>query len=142
MSEAVTEVSMFERVGGAVTIDRLVEAFYERMDTLPEARTIRAMHAPDLGPVKNVLKRYLSEWTGGPKLYSPEKCHPRLRQRHMGFPIGNSERDAWLLCMRGALAETVTDDGARKQLDDAMTKLADWMRNQAGNPHDAGKGRP
>lgn len=142
MSEAVTEISMFERVGGAVTIDRLVEAFYERMDTLPEARAIRAMHAPDLGPVKSVLKRYLSEWTGGPKLYSPEKGHPRLRQRHIGFPIGNAERDAWLLCMRGALAETVADDGARKQLDDAMTKLADWMRNQAGNPHDAGNGRP
>jgi hemoglobin len=142
MSEAVTEVSMFERVGGAVTIDRLVEAFYEKMDTVPEAGTIRMMHAPDLGPVKNVLKRYLSEWTGGPKLYSPAEGHPRLRQRHMGFAIGNAERDAWLLCMRGALAETVADDGARQELDNALTKLADWMRNQAGNPHDAGTARP
>ena len=24
----------------------------------------------------------------------------------------------------------------------ALTKLADWMRNQAGNPHDAGTARP
>jgi hemoglobin len=142
MSEVATEISMFERIGGAVTIDRLVEAFYTRMDTLPEANTIRAMHAPDLGAVKNVLKRYLSEWTGGPKLYSPEKGHPRLRQRHMGFAIGNAERDAWLLCMRGALEETVADDNARNELDAALTKLADWMRNQAGNPHDAGAGRP
>jgi hemoglobin len=141
MSEVITEISMFERVGGAVTIDRLVEAFYRRMDALPEARTIRAIHAPDLGQVKNVLKRYLSEWTGGPKLYSPEKGHPRLRQRHLGFSIGNAERDAWLLCMRGALAETVADDKARQELDAAMTKLADWMRNQAGNPHDAGESR-
>jgi hemoglobin len=142
MSEVEAEISMFERVGGAVTIDRLVEAFYKRMDALSEARTIRAMHAPDLGPVRNVLKRYLSEWTGGPKLYSPEKGHPRLRQRHMGFKIGNAERDAWLLCMRGALAETIADGGARQELDAALTKLADWMRNQAGNPHDAGIGRP
>jgi hemoglobin len=133
---------MFERVGGAVTIDRLVEAFYKRMDTLPEAKTIRAMHATDLGSVKNILKRYLSEWTGGPKLYSPEKGHPRLRQRHMGFAIGNTERDAWLLCMRGALEETVADDDARQELDAALTKLADWMRNQAGNPDDTGAGRP
>src|SRR5512138_3611109 len=137
MSEVVTEVSMFDRVGGAVTIDRLVEAFYRRMDTLPEAGVIRAMHALELGPVKHVLKRYLSEWTGGPKLYSPEKGHPRLRQRHMGFPIGSAERDAWLLCMRGALEETVADEAARGELDAALTKLADWMRNQAGNPHDA-----
>ena len=142
MSEVEAEISMFERIGGAVVVDRLVEAFYRRMDALPEAKTVRAMHAPDLGPVKNVLKRYLTEWTGGPKLYSPEKGHPRLRQRHMEFSIGNAERDAWLLCMRGALGETVADISARAELDGALTKLADWMRNQVGNPHDAGAGRP
>ena len=141
MSAVEAEISMFERIGGAVVIDRLVEAFYRRMDALPEAKSVRAMHAPDLGPVKNVLKRYLTEWTGGPRLYSPEKGHPRLRQRHMGFAIGNAERDAWLLCMRGALEETVADVGARGELDGALTKLADWMRNQAANPHDAGAGR-
>jgi hemoglobin len=142
MSEVAAEVSMFERIGGTVVIDRLVEAFYRRMDALPEAATVRAMHAPDLGPTKNVLKRYLSEWTGGPKLYSPEKGHPRLRQRHMGFSIGGAERDAWLLCMRGALAEAITDELARRELDAALTKLADWMRNQAGNPHDARMAQP
>lgn len=142
MSDAGVQTSMFERIGGAVVVDRLVESFYRRMDELPEARTIRTMHPDDLGPIKNVLKRYLSEWTGGPKLYSPEKGHPRLRQRHMGFSIGNAERDAWLVCMRGALEETISDAAARQDLDAALTKLADWMRNQAGNPHDAGKGRP
>jgi hemoglobin len=142
MSEVDAELSMFERIGGAVVVDRLVEAFYRRMDVLPEAKTVRAMHAPDLRPVKNVLKRYLTEWTGGPKLYSPEKGHPRLRQRHMGFAIGNAERDAWLLCMRGALEETIADGRARGELDGAFTKLADWMRNQAGNPHDARAARP
>ncbi|MBV5269419.1 MAG: group II truncated hemoglobin, partial [Afipia sp.] len=134
MSEVAAQLSMFERIGGAVAIDRLVEAFYKRMDSLPEAATIRAMHAPDLGPVKNVLKRYLSEWTGGPKLYSPEKGHPRLRQRHMGFPIGNAERDAWLLCMRGALEETIADAGARQEIDAALTKLADWMAGRGCMP--------
>ncbi len=142
MSGVEAEISMFERIGGAVAVDRLVEAFYRRMDALPEATTVRAMHVSDLGQTKNVLKRYLSEWTGGPKLYSPEKGHPRLRQRHMRFEIGNAERDAWLLCMRGALAETVADGGARQELDAALTRLADWMRNQAGNPHDAGVARP
>ena len=137
MSDTVVTVSMFERVGGVVAIDKLVERFYCRMDALPEAADIRAMHPDDLASTKQVLKRYLSEWTGGPKLYSPEKGHPRLRQRHMGFPIGSSERDAWLLCMRGALEETVADDAARQEIDLALSRLADWMRNQAGNPHDA-----
>jgi len=136
MSQVAESTPMFERIGGAVTIDRLVEAFYARMDQLPEVKGIRDMHADDLSYTKAILKRYLSEWTGGPKLYSPEKGHPRLRQRHMGFSIGDSERDQWLLCMRGALDETVADADAREQLYAAIAKLADWMRNTAGNPHD------
>lgn len=136
MSDVVEQVTMFERIGGAVIIDRLVETFYARMDALPEAKRIRAMHAPDLSEVKRDLKRYLTEWTGGPKLYSPEKGHPRMRQRHMRFPIGTAERDAWLLCMRGALEENVSDAPAREELFIAMAKLADWMRNKEDNPHD------
>jgi hemoglobin len=130
MTDSDVAISMFERIGGSTTIDRLVERFYERMDTLPEARTTRAMHAADLGTIKDVLKRYLTEWTGGPKLYSVEKGHPRLRQRHMGFVIGDNERDAWMLCMRGALEETMTDAAARQDLDRALSGLADWMRNR------------
>ncbi len=142
MSDVDVRVSMFERIGGPVIVDRLVETFYARVDSLPEAETIRAMHGPDLGSIKQVLKRYLSEWMGGPKLYSVEKGHPRLRQRHIGFQIGEAERDAWLLCMRGALEETIENVEARQELYAAMAKLANWMRNQEGNPHDAGKPGP
>lgn len=131
------EITPFEAIGGAPTIDRLVERFYARMDSLPEAAGIRALHAPDLGPVKEVLKRYLGEWLGGPPLYSAERGHPRLRQRHLGFPIGEAERDAWLLCMRGALEETIADARVREAVYERMAGLADWLRNQAGNPHDA-----
>ena len=131
MTDSDVAASMFERIGGRATIDRHVDRFYERMDTLPEANTIRAMHADDLGLIRDVLKRYLTEWTGGPKLYSPEKGHPRLRQRHIGFAIGDAERDAWLMCMRGALEETVADATARQDLDKALSGLADWMRNRS-----------
>jgi truncated hemoglobin YjbI len=49
MTDVDVEISMFERVGGTVTIDRLVEIFYERMDVLPEEQGIRTMHQADLG---------------------------------------------------------------------------------------------
>jgi len=130
MTDTDITISMFERIGGSATIDRLVDRFYDRMDTLPEAQVIRAMHAADLGLIRDVLKRYLTEWTGGPRLYSVEKGHPRLRQRHFGFAIGDAERDAWMLCMRGALEEAVTDSAARRDLDQALSGLANWMRNR------------
>lgn len=68
MTDSDVTISMFERIGGRAAIDRLVDRFYDRMNSLPEAKTIRAMHADDLGPIRDVLKRYLTEWTGGPKL--------------------------------------------------------------------------
>lgn len=137
MQDTTIETSLFERAGGPGAIDRLVERFYAKMDVLPEARIIRRMHAADLTATKETLKRYLGEWMGGPKLYSVEKGHPRLRQRHLGFSIGEAERDAWLVCMRGALEETIADGRVRAEIDGALTKLADWMRNRPGNPHDA-----
>ncbi len=126
----------FARIGGADGIDRLVEAFYARMDSLPEAATIRAMHADDLSATKEVLKSYLGEWMGGPKLYSAVRGHPRLRMRHIRFRIGEDERDAWLDCMRGALDEVVADRALREDLFTNLRKLADWMRNDPGNSHD------
>ena len=130
MKSSSAEPALVTKLGGPAVVDRLVEAFYLRMDTLPEAMTIRAMHKPDLSPIKEVLKRYLVEWLGGPPLYSSERGAPRLRARHLPFKIGIAERDAWLSCMRGALDETVEDPALRAELNRAFDGLADWMRNQ------------
>lgn len=126
----------FERLGGSATIERLVDSFYARMDKLPEAAAIRAMHGPNLAPVKEVLVRYLTEWTGGPQLYSVERGHPRLRRKHLPFSIGAAERDAWMLCMSGALDEVVTDPDLKNQLTRAFLKTADFIRNDKGSSHD------
>lgn len=119
----------FESIGGEPAVTRIVDAFYRQMDTRPEARVIRAMHGADLAPVKAVLVRYLCEWLGGPRHYSAERGHPRLRMRHAPFSIGAAERDAWLDCMRAALDETGTDAALREQLMQAFFRIADWMRN-------------
>jgi len=42
----------------------------------------------------------------------------------------------------GALEESVADVEARQEIYGLLAKLADWMRNQAGNPHDTGAQRP
>lgn len=121
-------------VGGQAVIAQLAKRFYHHMDTLEEARGIRALHPPDLGPVTAVFERFLVEWLGGPPLYSSERGHPRLRRRHFPFPIGTEERDAWMLCMRTALAEVVPNESLRAELDAAFFRTADFMRNQPDPP--------
>jgi hemoglobin len=127
----------FKRIGGAGAVHRLVETFYTRMDLLPQARPLRDLHARDLSTTKDILKRYLGEWMGGPPRYSELRGHPRLRMRHFGFNIGETDRDMWLMCMRGALDQVVVDHALREELYHAFFKLADWMRNEPGNPHDS-----
>jgi hemoglobin len=115
-------------------IEQLVERFYALMDSLPEAATIRAMHGPNLAPVKEVLVRYLTEWTGGPQVL--RRARPRLRRKRLPFAIGQAERDAWMLCMTQALDEVVADPELKDQLTRAFAKTADFIRNDKGSSHD------
>jgi hemoglobin len=125
----------FSALGGTLSVERLVDRFCEHMDTLAEARAIRALHAEDLAPMKSVLVRYLTEWLGGPQLYSAEQGHPRLRKKHMRFAIGPAERDAWLLCMDRALGDVVHDTTLRTELWMAFTAVAEFLRNDPAHVH-------
>lgn len=119
----------WQRLGGHDAVVRLVDAFYRAMDTRPDAATIRTMHADDLRDTQRVLVTYLSEWLGGPKAYSAERGSPMLRRRHHPFKIDAAARDAWMACMRQALAETCADAELRAQLEAAFYKVADFIRN-------------
>lgn len=122
----------YEQIGGEAAVRALVKRFYELMDTLPEAYGIRKLHPADLAGSEDKLYLYLTGWLGGPQLYVEKFGHPRLRGRHMPFPIGDTERDQWMLCMREAMQEVVADAALRAKLDKALTDLADFMRNKAG----------
>ena len=125
-----TETSPYQRLGGEPAVRRLVDRFYDLMDSLPEARVIRDFHPAELAGSRDKLFKFLSGWLGGPPLYMEEFGHPRLRARHLPFPIGAAERDAWLLCMERALAETEMEELLRSHLLQSLRKTADHMRNK------------
>lgn len=123
-------ITAYEVLGGEAAVRQLVARFYELMNTLPEARGIRKMHAADLGGAADKLFKFLSGWLGGPDLFMEEFGHPRLRARHFPFPIGVAERDQWMLCMDKALDEMPMDDGLREGLRQALGQVASHMVNQ------------
>ncbi|GAB4127278.1 MAG: group II truncated hemoglobin [Sideroxydans sp.] len=132
MQESAQQQTHYERIGGEAGVRRLVQRFYELMDEWPEAHGIRKLHPADLKGSEDKLFMFLSGWMGGPQLFVEKFGHPRLRQRHLPFAIGESERDQWMLCMKQALAETVADAALREELQAAFYKVADFMRNRAG----------
>ncbi len=133
-AQPAAQPSHYEQLGGAAGVAQLVESFYRQMDSRPDAAVTRALHAPDLSHTKTVLRLYLSEWLGGPKEYSAQRGHPRLRMRHGAFAIGVAERDAWLACMRAALAQSLASAELQHALMQAFFKTADWMRNTDTEP--------
>ena len=120
----------YELLGGEAGIRRLVDRFYDLMDTAPEAATIRALHATSLKASREKLRLFLTGWTGGPPLYVEKHGHPRLRMRHFPFAIGARERDEWLWCMDRALDEHEMPNEVREHLRERLHALADHMRNR------------
>ena len=124
----------YEGLGGADAVRRLVDRFYDLMDELPETYGLRQLHPADLTGSRQSLFEFLSGWFGGPPLYIEKKGHPRLRMRHMPFAIGPAERDQWMLCMRTALDEQVSDEALHQGVLSAFVQMADHMVNVAPPP--------
>ena len=122
----------YDMVGGEAGVAQLVTRFYDLMDELPEAWELRKIHGEDLQSARDKLFKFLSGWLGGPGLYEAEYGHPRLRMRHMPFPVDSQMRDQWLLCMNMALDEQITDELLKTQLKSSFANVADHMRNRAG----------
>ena len=128
----------YEQLGGAEGVRQLVKRFYALMDELPEAYTVRQIHPEDLSGARQSLFEFLSGWFGGPPLFAQRHGHPRLRMRHAPYRIGPTERNEWMLCMRQALDEEVTDPALRAGLIKAFEDMATHMVNtDEGHAHAA-----
>ena len=123
-------ISSYERLGGEQVLRKLVDRFYDHMDTLPEAKTIRDLHPKNLRSARGKLFMFLSGWLGGPDRYIAAFGHPRLRARHLPFSIGSEERDQWMLCMQKAFEEVEIDATFREQLLSALNQTATHMINR------------
>lgn len=123
-------VSIYDRLGGDEIVKQIVDTFYDYMDNLDEAKQIRDLHPKDLRGSRKKLYMFLSGWLGGPSLYIEAFGHPRLRARHFPFPIGETERDQWMLCMTKAFHDIEMDNLLRDHLLASLTRTADHMINQ------------
>ena len=120
----------FEWIGGETAVKRMVERFYDLMDLEPQFAALRAAHGAELENARERLFMFLCGWLGGPNLYIERFGHPRLRMRHMPFPIGIKERDEWVACMTQAMQETGVPAPLMARLSESFMQTADHMRNR------------
>jgi len=102
--------TIYEALGGEDTVRRLVAAFYPRVQ---RHALLGPLFPEDIMPVQEKQYMFLSQFFGGPSLYSDEYGHPMMRARHMHFPVTKEHADAWLQCMNEALQEIEIEDSLR-----------------------------
>lgn len=118
--------TMFEAIGGYETIERLVNAFYNRVAVNTELIPI---FPEDLTETARKQTLFLTQFFGGPSLYLEERGHPMLRRRHLPFKITPKRRDAWLECMAQALVEAEIEEPYRTAIYEKLTMTANHMMN-------------
>ncbi|MBL0385945.1 globin [Tumebacillus sp. ITR2] len=120
------EKTVYEMIGGGDAIRKLVDAFYKRVGEHPDLKPI---FPDDLGPVADRQYLFLTQFFGGPTLYSNQYGHPMLRARHMPFEITPTRAHAWLACMSEALDELGLQGQLREFVYDRLTQTAYHMVN-------------
>ncbi|WP_194777454.1 globin domain-containing protein [Pararhodonellum marinum] len=123
MSEAAT---IYQTLGEK-KIQELVKAFYKEVANTPD---LRRHYPEDLSPAEERLFLFLVQVFGGPSTYSEKRGHPRLRMRHLKWPIDTGMRDFWMNCMWKALDQTVMEIHTRDALKEYFTNAANHMINQ------------
>jgi hemoglobin len=118
--------TLYEQVGGMPTFQRLVDAFYRGVESDP---ILRPMYPDDLADSREHLALFLAQYFGGPTTYSEQRGHPRLRMRHLPFPIDAAARDAWLTHMRAAVAEVALPEPARGLMLAYFEQVANFLVN-------------
>ncbi|MER5780354.1 globin [Streptomyces mobaraensis] len=121
------EQTFYEQVGGEETFRRLAHRFYEGVAEDP---LLRPMYPEgDLGPAEERMALFLMQYWGGPRTYSENRGHPRLRMRHAPFTVDRAAHDAWLRHMRDAVDSLNLSQAHQDELWRYLTYAAASMIN-------------
>lgn len=121
--------SMYERVGGMPFFEELTSDFYRRVEN---DVVLRPLYPAELENARRHLCLFLAQYWGGPRLYDQERGHPRLRARHLPFPIATAHRDAWVRHMTAAVRQAHLAPLDEAQMVGYFEAAATHMVNQAG----------
>lgn len=118
--------SYYEILGGEETIQKLVNSFYPRVYSDPD---LSPLFLGDMEEVKRKQKMFLTQFLGGPKLYSEEFGAPVMKYRHLNFEITPRRAQAWLKCMKEAMDEAGLEGEAREFFYERLTEIANFFVN-------------
>jgi hemoglobin len=121
--------SLYEIIGGAETVRRIVDAFYPKVQA---SKDLGPLFPENIDPVRERQYQFLTQFFGGPLLYTEEHGHPMMRGRHMHFPLTPKLAEAWLGCMRETLEDIGMDPVLRQVVLERLKAPAQHFINSPG----------
>ena len=115
---------------GAETLNHLIHAFYRRVGKHPNLAPI---FPDDLTETARKQEQFMTQFLGGPPLYTEEHGHPMLRARHMPFEITQTRAKEWLQCMEEAMDEVGLSGSIRDFYFSRLVQTAEHMINTDEN---------
>lgn len=111
---------------GKEKLHELVDTFYSHVSKHEELSTL---FPEDLTETTRKQKQFLTQFLGGPNLYTKEHGHPMLRARHMPFVITPKQAENWLACMQKAMDDVNLSGEIREYMLERLTMTAHHMVN-------------
>lgn len=119
------EDSLYDMVGDE-KLRQLLDEFYDRVFTNPQ---ISHLFRTDKDLIKEKQRLFLTQFFGGPDLYSERYGHPKLRARHLPHPISEQDAAAWLSCMSEALTKIDLPEHVKDEMFKRLVPTAMFMVN-------------
>ncbi len=123
-AEQATPNTPFYRLGGYPVMQAIVDRFYDLMDSEPAFAELRAMHAPDLGKMREGLTGFLAGWAGGPRDWfeaNPGRC---MMSVHKPFTINKAVAGQWADAMKQAIADAAPGNDLAKTMGSVLEEMA------------------
>lgn len=120
------EDALYYRLGGDAALRQLVDKFYDQVFVHP---LIGRLFKTDKEVIKEKQRLFLTQFLGGPQLYSGQYGHPRMRARHLPHPITHEDAYAWLECMAHAINSLDISEDLKQELFARFPQTAFFMVN-------------
>ncbi len=129
MAEAATAArsSAYDLIGGEPVVRRIVDRFYDLMDSEPRFAELRAMHQGDLGPMRHSLTGFLIAWLGGPRDWFAENPGKCVMSVHGRIAVTRATARQWTDAMHMAIAYAAVDPDLGTRMGDVLEGMAEAM---------------
>lgn len=128
MSVETSEALPFDRIGGRAAIRRVVNRFYDLMDSDPAYQALRDLHAPDLGPMRLSLTDFLMGWLGGPRDWFEARPGVCMMKAHNGVVVTADTARQWRDAMARAFADSHVDPGLAGEINQVFGRMTEALR--------------